>query len=71
MKLRSFALGAAALSLTAAPVVAEASLDRSSAPIEGENLEGTSGILLTILGVAAVVAAIIIISDDDDDAVSP
>lgn len=72
MKMRIFALAAAALSLTAAPVVAEASLDRATAPAEGESLEGTTGIVLTVLGVAAVVAAIILIADDDDDdAVSP
>ena len=73
MKLRNAVLAAAAASLAAAPVVAEASLDRSVAPAEGENLEGTSGIIITVLGVAAVVAAILIIADDDDDddAVSP
>ena len=72
MTLRNVALATAALGLTAAPVLAEASFDRSAAPAEGEDLEGTTGILVTILGVAAVVAAVIIIADDDDDdAVSP
>ena len=72
MKLRNVALAAAAASLAAAPVVAEASLDRSIAPAEGENLEGTTGIIVIVLGVAAVIAAIILIADDDDDdAVSP
>jgi len=67
MKLRSAVLATAALSLVAAPVFAEASFDRTVAPAEGEELEGTSGILIAVLGVAAVVAAIIIIADDDDD----
>lgn len=67
MKLRALALGAAALSLSAAPVVAEASLDRTTAPVEGENLEGTTGIIVIVLGAAALIAAIILIADDDDD----
>lgn len=73
MKLRNLALAGAAVSLAAAPVVAEASLDRSTAPAEGEDLEGTTGIIAIVLGVAAIIAAVIIISDDDDDddAVSP
>ncbi len=73
MKLRNAALAAAAFGLATAPVLAQASFDRSVAPTEGEDLEGTTGILVTVLGVAAVVAAVIIIADDDDDddAVSP
>lgn len=73
MKLRNLFLAGAAASLAAAPVVAEASFDRSTAPAEGEDLEGTSGILIAVLGAAAVIAAIILIADDDDDddAVSP
>lgn len=73
MKLRNAAVALAAASLAATPVVAEASFDRSVAPAEGENLEGTTGIIAIVLGVAAVIAAIIIIADDDDDddAVSP
>ncbi len=67
MKLRNIALGMAALSLVAGPVVAQASLDRSSAPAEGESLEGENGILIAILAAAAIIAGIIIIADDDDD----
>ena len=43
------------------------SLDRSSAPAEGESLEGENGILIAILAAAAIIAGIIIIADDDDD----
>ncbi|QUL36581.1 hypothetical protein [Erythrobacter sp. JK5] len=71
MKFRNVAMATAALSLAAVPAVAEASFDRSSAAAEGESLEGKTGILLTILGVAAIVAAVLIIDDSDDDAVSP
>ncbi len=67
MTLRNIALGAAALSLIAGPVVAQASLDRSSAPAQGESLEGENGILIAILAAAAIIAGIIIIADDDDD----
>ncbi|WP_298464547.1 hypothetical protein [uncultured Erythrobacter sp.] len=70
MKLRSAALATAAISLVTAPVVAQATLDRSSAPIEGESLEG-NGILIAILAAAAVIAGIIIIADDDDDEDEP
>ena len=72
MKLRNVALATADLSLAAAPAVAEASFDRSSAPAEGESLEGGSGIIIAILAAAAIIAGIIIAADgDDDDAVSP
>ncbi len=71
MKLRNAALATAALSLAAAPVVAEASFDRSTAPAEGEDLEGTTGIIAAVLGVAAVAAAVILIADDDDDEDDP
>jgi len=67
MKLRNAALATAAISLVAAPVVAEASFDRSTAPSEGESLDGGNGILIAILAAAAVIAGIILIADDDDD----
>ena len=66
MKLRNLALATAAATFVAAPVVAQASLERTTAPIEGENLEGENGILIAVLAAAAVIAGIIIIADDND-----
>ena len=37
MKIRTMAAAAAALSLAAAPAVAEVSFDRATAPVEGES----------------------------------
>ena len=67
MTIRNLAMAAAALSLAAAPAIAQADFARAAAPVSGESkLEG-SGIILGVLGAAAVVAGIIIIADDDDD----
>lgn len=74
MTFRNIALATAAVSLAASPAIAEAALERSSAPIQGEALgeEGGSGIIIAILAAAAIIAGIIIAADgDDDDAVSP
>lgn len=73
MKIRNLALATAAVSLAASPAIAEAALDRSSAPVEGESeIGGGSGILIAVLAAAAVIAGIVIVADDDDDeAVSP
>lgn len=71
MRLKTAALSAAAISLVAAPVVAQASLDRSIAPAEGESLEGQTGIIIAVLAAAAVIAGIILIADDDDDQDEP
>lgn len=66
----------AAATLAAAPAVAEASMDRSTAPVTGESLGGEDGdgggIIIAILAAAAIIAGIIIAADGgDDDAVSP
>lgn len=72
MKIRKFALAAAALSLAASPAIAQAAFDRSSAPFEGESeMEGTSGLLIAALAAAAVVGTVIAISDSDDEPTSP
>ena len=75
MAFRKIALATAAVSLAAAPAVAEASLDRASAPIEGEKVGGEGdgiGVILGIFAAVAIVGGIIIAaSDDDDDGVSP
>lgn len=73
MTFRKIALATAAISLAASPAIAEAALERSNTPVEGEALEGEgSGIIIAILAAAAIIAGIIIAADgDDDDAVSP
>ena len=71
MTFRKLAAAAAALSLTAAPVVAQAAPQRAAAPAEeGSELTGSSWIL-AILAFAAIIAAIIIAVDGDEDPVSP
>ncbi|MEM9501315.1 MAG: hypothetical protein AAF941_05660 [Pseudomonadota bacterium] len=72
MKFRNVALATAAVSLAASPAIAQAAFERSAAPVEGESLEGSSGIIIAVLAAAAIIAGIIIAADgDDDDAVSP
>lgn len=72
MKIRTLAAVAAVLSLATAPAIAEVSLDRAPAPVEGESeLAGGSGLLIAVLAAAAVIAGIVIASDGDDDPVSP
>lgn len=67
MKLKTALLGAAALGLASAPLVAA---ERASAPVVGENeLVGISPVLL-VVAAAAVVAGVILIADDDDDPIS-
>lgn len=68
MKIKTLALGAAAMTAALAPVGAQAvSAERVSAPVEGTSeLEGENGILIAILAAAAIIAGIIIIADDDD-----
>ncbi len=72
MKIRTMAAAAAALSLAAAPAVAEVSFDRASAPVEGESELG-GGAILGALAIAAIIAGIAIAAttDDNSDAVSP
>lgn len=71
MKIRTMAAAAAALSLAAAPAVAEVSFDRASAPVEGESELG-GGAILGALAIAAIIAGIVIAaSDEDTDPVSP
>lgn len=72
MKIRTLAAAAAVLSLATAPAIAEISLDRTPAPVEGESeVGGGSGLLIAILAGAAVIAGIVIAADDDDAPVSP
>ena len=66
MKIRTMAAAAAALTLAAAPAVAEVSFDRTSAPVEGESELG-GGAILGALAVAAIIAGIIVAADTDED----
>ena len=60
---------AAALSLMAAPAVAQ--FDRSTAPVAGESELGGDGdgstLLWSAIAIAAFVGAVYLITDDDDD----
>ena len=67
MKLRNVLAATAAVSLAAAPAVADSSMTRVSAPVEGESEAGGGGTLLGILAAAAIIGAIIIAADSDDD----
>lgn len=73
MKLRNVLATTAGLTLISTPVFAEAALERSTAPVEGEALAGESaGLIIALLGAAAILAGILLGQDsDDDDAVSP
>ena len=71
MKFRTFALATAAVTLAASPAIAEASLDRASAPVEGASELGDDNdggaIILAILAAAAIIAGIIILADNDGE----
>lgn len=79
MRLKKFMLAAAAVSMTASPVlaanpaaklsVAPASA-RASAKADKSDLFG-GGFLVAAIAAAAVIAGIIIIADNDDDPDSP
>ena len=73
MTFRNIALATAAVSLAAAPAIAQADFARAAAPVSGDSeLEGGSGVIIGVLAAAAIIAGIIIAADgDDDDGVSP
>jgi hypothetical protein len=70
MTFRNLAAAAAAMTLLAAPVVAQAAPQRAAAPVEQGSEMGSSWIL-GILALAAIIAGIIIAVGDDNDPVSP
>lgn len=71
MTFRKLAAAAAALSLTAAPIAAQAATQRTAAPAEeGSEMSGSTWIL-ALLAFAAIIAGIIIAVDGSDDPVSP
>ena len=70
MKLRTLAAATAALSLAAAPVAAEVSLERAAPVSEASEFGGDgagSGIILAVLAAAVVIGGILIAVDNDDD----
>lgn len=67
MKFRTMAAAVAALTLTTSPVLAQASVDRVAAPIEGESQMAGSSSLLLILAVVLFGAGIFFLVDSDDD----
>ncbi len=69
MKFRTLAVATAVVSLAATPAIAEATFDRSIAPVEGESsLEGEgSGIILALLAAAAIIAGIVVAAGSGDD----
>ena len=74
MKLRNLLVGAAAASLTIAPVAAQAAqadMARTAAPISSESeLAGGFGPAVIIILLAAAGMAALLLSDDDDQPVS-
>lgn len=68
MRMRNFAMAAAALGLAAAPLAAETA--RIAAPVEdASELEGNSDVFY-VLGAAAIIAAVVIAVSGDDDPIS-
>jgi hypothetical protein len=69
MRISRVSFGLAALALVAAPAIAQSALAPRVAPLsgneQGQSEGGGSGLILGILGGAAVIGAIIIASDDD------
>lgn len=70
MTFRGVLAAAAAMSLVAAPAVAEASFDRVSAPVEGENANGGGGMLLGVFAAALIIGGIILAAGGDDNPIS-
>lgn len=67
MKFRTLAAAAAAVSLAAAPAVAQSNVSRDAAPVAGESEVGGSGVILGVLAAAAIIAGIIIAADGGND----
>ena len=65
MKFRSLTAAAAALSLTATPVLA-ADAARASAPVSSENELFGGGVVLAVLAVVAIGVGLYLLIDDKD-----
>tara|TARA_Y100000815_G_scaffold89593_1_gene78447 strand:- start:325 stop:564 length:240 start_codon:yes stop_codon:yes gene_type:complete len=67
MKARNILAGVAALTLAAAPAIAEGQMDRASAPVAGESDGIGSGVILGVLAIAAIIAGIVIAADNGEE----
>ena len=67
MKARNILAGTAALTLAAAPAIAQVDLDRAAAPVAGESDATGTGVVLGVLALAAIIAGIVIAADDSED----
>jgi hypothetical protein len=70
MKVRNIAAAAAAVTLLAAPVAAQAAPQRAAAPAEQGN-EMRSSWILGIFAIAAIIAGVLLATSNDNDPVSP
>lgn len=68
MRMSKITTGLAALALVAAPAIAQAQMVPAIAPSSGDEdgIEESSGIILGVLGAAAIVGAIVVASDSND-----
>lgn len=70
MQIKKLSLGLAALAMVAAPAVAQSSYGPRIAPLSGGEMgqedDDGSGIIIGLLGAAAVIGAVIIASDGSD-----
>ena len=74
MKFGKIAAALAAVSLVAAPALAQAApaVARVSAKAgASEKMEGDSRVIFALLAAAAIIAGVIIVADDDDSPTSP
>ena len=69
MKIKSLALGLAAVATLVAPIgVSAVAAQRAVAPVEEGSEVGGSTLVLALLGAAAAIGAIVAIADGGDDA---
>ena len=66
MKSRLILASAAALTLAAAPTMAQVQLDRTTAPVEDASAGSGTGIVVGILALAAIIAGIVIAAKKGD-----
>ncbi len=67
MKSRLILASAAALTLAAAPTMAQVQLDRATAPVEDASAANGTGIIVGILALAAIIAGIVIAAKGGDE----
>lgn len=67
MKFRTMAAAVAALTLTTSPVLAEAGVDRTAAPVEDASQMGGSSSLLLVVALVLFGAGIFFLVDNEDD----